>query len=166
MKNKKNFKKIEKQINNENNEVKKIIKIFVGVVIFLIIAYLLMGIITGEIDLGKNKETVAEIQYKEILAEMTLKQNDEEYFVIYYNFDEEDSLISAIINVLASNQKVYEVDLSKKFNYNYIGDVKTDVKSIEDLKVKNPTLIKVANKKIEKVVFGIDSIKKYVSTIK
>lgn len=166
MKNKKNFKKIEKQINNENNEVKKIIKIFVGVVIFLIIAYLLMGIITGEIDLGKNKETVAEIQYKEILAEMTLKQNDEEYFVIYYNFDEEDSLISAIINVLASNQKVYEVDLSKKFNYNYIGDVKTDVKSIKDLKVKNPTLIKVANKKIEKVVFGIDSIKKYVSTIK
>ena len=166
MKNKKNFKKIEKQINNENNEVKKIIKIFVGVVIFLIIAYLLMGIITGEIDLGKNKKTVAEIQYKEILAEMTLKQNDEEYFVIYYNFDEEDSLISAIINVLASNQKVYEVDLSKKFNYNYIGDVKTDVKSIKDLKVKNPTLIKVANKKIEKVVFGIDSIKKYVSIIK
>ena len=125
-----------------------------------------MGIITGEIDLGKNKETVAEIQYKEILAEMTLKQNDEEYFVIYYNFDEEDSLISAIINVLASNQKVYEVDLSKRFNYNYIGDVKTDVKSIKNLKVKNPTLIKVANKKIEKVVFGIDSIKKYVSTIK
>ena len=83
MKNKKNFKKIEKQINNENNEVKKIIKIFVGVVIFLIIAYLLMGIITGEIDLGKNKETVAEIQYKEILAEMTLKQNDEEYFVFH-----------------------------------------------------------------------------------
>lgn len=165
MKNKNNIKKIEKQIGNDSPEVNTVVKIVVGVILFFGVAYFVMGLITGDIKLGKEKEVETEIQYEEILAERTFSQKDTEYFVMFYNFSEENTLLEAIIENLGYSKEVYKVDLDKKFNFSYIGDVNNNPTSLEKLSVKSPTLIKVKNGKSNKVVSGIDAIKKYVSTL-
>lgn len=165
MKNKSNLKKIEKQNTGETNEVKTLIKIFVGVVIFFVLAYLLMGIITGDIKLGKENKEV-EIQYEEILAERTFKQKDNDYFVAFYNLSDEDALLDALLQDLGYTEKVYKVNLDKKFNSTYIGKVNNKPTSLDNLKVNSPTLIRITNGKAKKVVNGIDSIKKYISDLK
>ena len=165
MKNKENIKKFEKQIGNDNTEINTIIKIVVGIIIFLGLAYFLMGLITGDIKLGKGKSEETSIQYEEILAERTFKQKDTEYFVMFYNFSDDDALLQAVIENLGYLKKVYKVDLDKKFNSNYIGEINNNPTTIENLKVKSPTLIKIKNGKAIKVVMGLDSIKKYISTL-
>ena len=163
--NAKNVSKFERGTNSESGEVLKIIKILVGVLIFFFLAYLLMGIITGEIKFGKDKKTSTDIQYEEILAGTSLEQNSDDYYVVYYDFNDKYSLVSTFVSTLSSNNKVYKVDLSKKFNEEYIGEVNINAKNINELKVSNPTLIRVKNKQIVKVVSGESSIKKYVASV-
>ena len=119
MKNNKNKKIIERQYknNDENNEFIKILKITIGVLLFFGIVYLIAGVLTGEIKFNKDEKEEVSIQYSEILAESTFKQKDNEYYVIYYDFSSNESvLIDAITNDLSANNKVYKVDLSKGFN--------------------------------------------------
>lgn len=163
--NAKNVSKFERGTNSESGEVLKIIKILVGVLIFFFFAYLLMGIITGEIKFGKDKKTSTDIQYEEILAGTSLEQNSDDYYVVYYDFNDKYSFVSTFVSTLSSNNKVYKVDLSKKFNEEYIGEVNINAKNINELKVSNPTLIRVKNKQIVKVVSGESSIKQYVASV-
>ena len=84
---------------------------------------------------------------------------------MFYNFSDDDALLQAVIENLGYLKKVYKVDLDKKFNSNYIGEINNNPTTIENLKVKSPTLIKIKNGKAIKVVMGLDSIKKYISTL-
>lgn len=164
-KNKKN-KIIERQLkNNESPELKTIIKIVVGIALFFGIVYFGAGLLTGDIKLKKEKKEV-EIQYSEILAEKTFLQNNSEYYVMYYNFDSNDTeLITAIISTLSKDTTVYTVDLDKNFNKNYISseiDTKTPSNSSE-LKVTSPTLIKIKNKKVVNFITGLENIVEHAS---
>ena len=56
------------------------------------------------------------------------------------------------------------MDLDKKFNTNYISDgedIDRTPKNIDELKVENPTLIRIKNGKVTKFVTGIEDIKDY-----
>ena len=154
---------------NEGNEIQKAIKIVVGVVIVFVIVYFLGGIITGNIKFAKEKPTEVSIQYSEILAESTFKQKENEYFVLFYDFDSNDSiLMDALIPALSNKLVLYKVDLSKKFNENYISDSKlnTNPKKLNELKVKSPTLIRLKNGKIINFVIGNTDIKTYTLKLK
>ncbi len=157
---------IEKQLkNNESPEVKTIIKIVVGIALFFGVVYFGAGILMGDIKLKKEeKETT--IQYSEILAEKTFLQNNSEYYVMYYNFDSNDAeLITAVISTLSKNLTVYTVDLDKHFNSNYISDeIKTKKPSnSSELQVKNPTLIRIKNKKVVSFITGLENIVEHAS---
>lgn len=165
----KNNKLIEKQFKGEMLEAKKIIKICIGILLIFIVVYLLTALITGDIKL-KEEEKVTTIQYEEILVEQTFKQNAQTYYVLYYDFDSNNSkLMTAIFSIIGEKGTAFKVDLSNISNKNYLVDdntnIKTKVTKVTDLKIKNPTLIKITNKKIEKFVTGIENIKNYSSTI-
>lgn len=168
----KNKKIIERQYKNveESNEIKKIIKITIGVLLFFGIVYLVAGLLTGEIKFKEEKKEEVAIQYSEILAESTFKQKDSEYYVVFYDFDGNEAvLIDAFSSNLSSDATLYKVDLSKAFNKNYIaedGKTKSSPKNVNELKVVNPTLIKIKNKKVVKFQKGIDKIKEYVMKLK
>ena len=75
-------------------------------------------------------------------------------------------LISLLAPYIAPNDP-YTVDLSRKFNSAYI---KTDEESVNknptkatDLKLTNPTLIKIKDKKVIDYIEGYDQIKNYMS---
>lgn len=166
---KKNKNIIDKQYNGEDFELKKLLFIFIGVIVFFAVAYFIGGIITGNIKLKKEKAKETEIQYTEILAESTFKQSEADYFVLFYDFDSNDAiLIDAFQSDLQNTGTVYKVDLSKNFNKNYItdGNLKSNPSNIEELKVKNPTLVRVKNKKVVNLISGITNIKNYILKLK
>ena len=168
----KNKKIIERQYKNSNetSEVKKVLKIAIGVLLFFCAVYLIAGLLTGEIKLKKDKKQEVSIQYSEILAESTFKQTESEYYVLYYDFESNESvLIDAINSDLSSDNTVYKVDLSKGFNKKFIAEsnkIKNNPKNINELKVEDPTLIKIKNKKVVSFQKGIKKIKEYTMKLK
>ena len=89
MKNK-NKKVIERNLGNNSTEASTIVKIAIGVIIVFVLIYLIFAVLTGEIKLKKDKKTEPTIQYVEILAETTFKQNSDDYFVLFYGFSGDD----------------------------------------------------------------------------
>ena len=165
MKKKKNT--FEKQYNGDGVQIEKAKWIALGIILFFALAYFIGELITGNISFKKEKKAETSIQYVEILAEQTFKQPEEEYFILFYSFDSADaSLLNTYTSGLSATAPVYKVDLNKKFNTDFIteGDAKSPT-SIKDLKVKDPTLIRVKNKKSISFVNGLNNIKTYVSKL-
>ncbi|HHX16743.1 MAG TPA: hypothetical protein GX725_02405 [Mollicutes bacterium] len=140
------------------------IKIAVAVVVIFIIFYILTTAITNNMknDGDKIIEPVV-IQYEEILAGELFNMNRDQYFVLFYDF--EDGAAPLYASLAASYKQengiqVYKVDLGKGFNEVYISEEGNhNVNKIEDLKINGPTLIKIKNKKNILYIEGKDSIK-------
>ena len=152
MSSKKRIRKEEKvnRYSSDSEEASRMIKILIGVVVVLAVFYLIFALITGEISFGKKEKAPAEIQNIEILAGNTFLRPEGTYYVLMYDFSKTDSIIYANIYDLYSNNsgaKMYLVDLSKKFNTQYLVEDKSAVKvnNINNLKVVNGTLIKIEN---------------------
>ena len=136
---------------DESNSLTKYLKIIIGLIIVITLVYLLSAtFITKEINWSNilkkdtaNNET-ANVK-NSILASAIFKQSEEEYYVYFYDFNDEDSNISSIIESKLSDSKVYYVDTSSALNSKYVSDTsnKNDQK-LEDLKVISPTVIKIS----------------------
>lgn len=105
-----------------------------------------------------------EIQYDEILAGETFNINRNEYYVLFFDFNSNVSKsINAYVSTFKSNHptsKLYTVDLSKGFNKSYLSDVSNpNVQTVADLKVSNPTLIKISNGVNVSYIEGKEAIK-------
>ena len=147
----------------EEYKISKVIKITVIVLVSLGLVYLLSALfLTKELDWFSKKEDNTETSTtvnNSILARSIFNQSEEEYYVYFYPFDDEDSEISSVISSKLSSYKVYKVNTSSAMNINYIGDVSNrDAKSLEDLKVIPNTLIKISNDTIIEYYEG-DEIK-------
>lgn len=136
----------------------KVIKISVGVLLVLALVYFVTAIASGEIKFGKEKkeETETTIQYKEIIAGEIFNRNADEYYVLVVDFT--DSFANYYSNLISSyNTKdnslpFYIVDMEKKINNEYLTN---------ELKVDNPTILKVKNGKTVEKIVGKDDIIKF-----
>ncbi len=139
----------------KNEEVKdeyrtsNIIKLVVIIVLSLGIVYLLSALfLTKELDWFNKKEDTTETETvkNSILAKSIFNQSEEEYYVYFYSFKEEDSDIASIVSSKLSDSKVYRVNTDSAMNANYVSDVSNkNAKSLEDLKVKQNTIVKISN---------------------
>jgi len=158
-----------------DNEVLKIVKILIAVILFLALFYFFAMIMTGEIKLGnkKKEDEVTQIQYDEILAGETFNKNDEEYYVFYFNFSEKisSSYLTYREGYLSKTEHfpMYMVDLEKGFNTSYIRKDNEEreeyPENIENLKVTSPTIVKVKDKKVVERVEGKDEVKEFLKNI-
>ena len=157
-----------------DNEVFKIVKILIAVVLFLVVFYFLAMIMTGEIKFGnkKKEEEATQIQYDEILAGETLNKNEEEYYVLYFNFSEKLSTtyLTYRDGYLGKTEHfpMYMVDLEKGFNTKYIKneeEIEEYPENIDELKVVSPTIVKVKDKKVVERVEGKDKVKEFLKNI-
>lgn len=154
---------------DQDNEALKIVKILVGIILFLVIFYLLAMIMTGEIKFGNKAKTEEEtvIQYDEILAGQSLNRMDDEYYVLYYNFSEKlSSTYVAYRDAYTQALKgipMYMVDLENGFNTKYLlkeGEEKVELpEEIDQLKVKNPTILKIKDHKVIERTEGKEAVK-------
>ena len=153
---KKDGKSLEKVEIVETNQIKKYLMTIFIVIGILAIIYLISALfITKELDwFSKDKENTEEKSSgltNTILASAIFKQKEEEYYVYFYDFNEEekDSAITALVNRNLSTSKVYKVDTSSAMNANYVGDASNrGAKNLDSLKVVPKTLIKITGDKI------------------
>lgn len=174
----KKVKKNKKVIGNTpahyNEDVVKMVKIGVIVVLCFAVIYFATAIINGEIFGKKDKKTDTEIQNVEILMGETFEKKDSEYLVICYDF--KDKLYSGLYTSLedsynSSNKDIpmYKVDLSTNFSKKYMAKddeaSNTAPVNLSTLKVKGATLIRIKDKQVIKYIEGKDVIKNYVQEI-
>ncbi len=155
---------------NNEEEVKMFtlsgfIRTVCGIVIILFLSYFILAVfVTKEVDFKKKDNSSSSNETSsvsnQILASNIFKQKEETYYVYFYDFNDEDSKISSSINNVS--ETVYRVNTASGFNSNYVTEDASNVnaKGLEDLKVKNPTLIKVTNDTIVSYYEGVDSIVK------
>lgn len=92
-----------------------------------------------------------------ILAKEALSQKEDTYYVYFYDYTDEVSSVSTSIKSISD--KVYKVNTKDGFNSNYVSeDTNKGATSIEELKVKALTLIKVIDGEIVEYYEGKEEI--------
>ena len=148
---KKEGRSLDKEKLTESNQIKKyLLNIFVIVGVFAIIYLVSALFITKELN-WFNKDSSEEKENggvsNAILASAIFKQSEEEYYVYFYDFneDEKDSKITNLVNSNLINDKVYKVNTKSAMNANYISEESNkNAKNLSELKVVSPTLIKIS----------------------
>jgi len=158
----KNVKEVQKESVDKPLSPKTLGFILVILLLFFVILYILTGLfITKELNWfgindGNEEDEVSNIENK-ILATDSLRQVEEEYYVYYYDTTDEDTEVSNVLYLVS--ETVYRVDLNDGFNSNFVGEPSGIVENISDLKVSNPTVIKVSSEKIVEFYSGAEEIK-------
>ena len=130
----------------EEYNVKKIVITCVIVLVSIGLVYLISALfITKELDWFSKKEVKENASSVEnsILASAIFKQKEDEYYVYFYDFNEDNNMYKNIVSSKLSSKKVYNVDTSSGLNSNYVSDVSNKkATGLDDLKVINDTVIK------------------------
>ena len=174
---KRNKKALENVNLEEEFKMSTTIKVVAGVILVLLALYYVIAIfVTKEINISaKNDSDTEEVSNSEessgdeesstkILASATFRQSPEVYYVYYYDFSDELEEVTTEVDGITGD-KVFKVDTSDSLNSNYVTDDKgnKDVTDIGDLKVKNPTLIKIDNDKVVGYYEGKDDILEFLN---
>lgn len=168
----KNKKIEEEETNEEMIKISSALKIILGVVIVIIVFYFGVALfVTKEVDLSsKSKNESSETAESNtsnvsnaILASNTFNQDEDAYYVYYYDFNDEEESISNRISSL-TDYTVYRVDTASGLNSNYVDDNSNkNVTGIDNLKVKNPTIIKIDHKKVTAYYDGLEEISNFLN---
>ncbi len=158
--------KIEHVDSNFNNDIYKILKIFLGVIIFLGAFYLLTSFVLGRDEKSDNDKVEATIQYDEILAGSSFSMKPEKYLVVYYDFSDSElsDLASKVYDYTYSGSKtIYTVDMSNGFNKSYINEKSNkNPANASELAINGPTLIYFKEGKVNKYIEGSEDIIEYL----
>ena len=162
-------KKKEKKVVEDENYVNRFITYLAMLLVILIAGYLIVGIfVTKSISFKKDKteeeETEVIIDNTTILAGEIFDQKESEYYVLIYDVDDKSSIITNWFNAYKNKVDaipVYVVDSKLKLNANFIveKDSNTNPTGYSDLRIKNPTLIKVQDKTVTQYIEGDEEIK-------
>ncbi|MDY3797750.1 MAG: hypothetical protein SO067_01335 [Bacilli bacterium] len=127
--------------------VKKIVITCVIVLVSIGLVYFISALfITKELDWFSKEEVKENTSGVEnsILASAIFKQKEDEYYVYFYDFNEDNNMYKNIVSSKLSSKKVYNVDTSSGLNSNYVSDVSNKkATGLDDLKVVNDTVIKI-----------------------
>ena len=127
--------------------VKKIVITCVIVLVSIGLVYFISALfITKESDWFSKEEVKENTSSVEnsILASAIFKQKEDEYYVYFYDFNEDNNMYKNIVSSKLSSKKVYNVDTSSGLNSNYVSDVSNKkATGLDDLKVINDTVIKI-----------------------
>lgn len=153
----------EKLYTEEQKEMFKFAKILGGLILIIGLLYVFTVYVVNKEESYKRTNTEGEISYTNIILGTLLNKPDEEYYVLVVDTtNKSHEVFTNTINQYKNNLKhlpIYIADLSNELNKNFIADESSyKIDSVEDLKVKGPTLIKVKNKKIVKFIENIDSV--------
>lgn len=158
---------VKKQSISSENEIGKLIKIVVVLVLIFLGFYLLTVFINKEDEVEKQPEEV-KIQYDNILVGNILTQPNDSYFVLVYasNDTNVDIYNGYLSNYTTNAIRVYYATLDSPYNQRFIGEeTNTKIKTIDDLKLKGTTLLKIEKGKITKTLDTADGIKEYLKEL-
>lgn len=154
-----------------NSELGSLIKIIVIIACVLVAAILVTNIINSKRKTNDNLVTSADIQYDEILISNIMKQKKSSYYVFVY--DAEDLYYPTYSTYLymyenkENSMRLYYASLNSGFNKGYLNEEESNIvgASLDTLKFKGTTLVKVENGKIVNAYEGSDAIIEYLKSI-
>lgn len=169
---KKNKKVIGKTPAHYNEDVVRIVKIGLAVIITFAIIYFATELINKYRN--KTPEVETEIQQVEILMGETFEKKDSDYIIVYYDFN--DKMHSGLYSMLVENYNaykkdvpMYKVNLSTNFSKKYLvqeGEISnTNPTALSNLKINGATLIRIKDKKVINYIEGKDNIKNYIDEL-
>ena len=157
-------KSLQKEIASEKNQIKNLIIITIVLLLFIGIIYLLSALfITKELDWfnKENQDEVVETVANTILAKETFSQTDDEYYVYFYDYKDENEQIKSTVSDKLASKKVYRVDTKSALNANYVSEeTNKKVSKLENLKVKASTIIKIEKGKVTAYYEGNEILEK------
>ena len=167
-------KKLERELNSstEEDQIRRMFRIILGVVAFLALVWIGYSLLNGDLFKGKKEKEEVVIQNDIILAGTTFNRNENEYYVLFYDFDGDNSNSCATIFTIYKNTKtdgikMFVVDLGDKMNSKIVVTeralVNTD--NAESLKVMDATLLKIKDGKVVDTYAGIEELNSYKSTL-
>lgn len=143
--------------------MKSVIFTILGVLLVFGCFYLLTLHMTAKGD--KKEIGPASIGYEKILAGSIFDTGEKDYLVVLYDREKETDITSAVSTYNTKHDvHIFYVDLADGLNKKVISDrMNTNVKDAKDLEVKNPSLLKITNKKIVESVDGKNEIIDYLN---
>lgn len=139
-----------KQINEDTNEVKKLIIILASVGAIALLLYFVTGKYLIKDNFQTNNELInTSITYDTIKAGSIFNRPYDKYYVFAYDSTSTNSNYYNILFNQFKKEKIYFLDLSLDVNKKYISDkANKKASSIEELSLTNPALILIQNGKI------------------
>ena len=159
---KKEGKSLKRENQIEEHQIKKFISITLLLVFIVCVIYLISALfVTKELDWFKKEDTNPQVVTNTILATEIFKQQEEEYYVYFYDFNEKENQVTSAVNAKLSGKKIYKVDTSSALNNKYVSDESNkSAKKLNELKVKSPTVIKISGETISAYYEGNEIINK------
>jgi len=160
----------EEQIDIDENpysDIYKLLKTF-GLLLLIVLGvhFITAVVITKEIELFKKNQKEEEVVVADsILAKNCLVQKEESYYVYFYDFDEEDTELTYLVNGMLDEEEVYKVNTADAFNSNYVTEEdkgNSSATNLDGLKVIAPTLVKVSGGVIVEYYETYDAIKSFL----
>jgi hypothetical protein len=158
----------------KKDDVMKIFKIFIGVMLFISIMFIITKFITGEWSLSSNKNNTQEEARtnKTICGSILSLDETSEYYVLMYDFTGTDAKLYDIIKSnyesKTSKKNLYILDFSNVLNKSCFASDDNSiniVNNLGELRAKDPTLLKIENKSIVDYKVGKDAIKNYFNNL-
>ena len=152
----------------ETNYVNRFVMTLGLVLIVLIGSYLIIGIfVTKTIKFGteekKEEKTEVSIDNSTILMGQVFDQKESDYYVLIYNPKDNSSIIKnwkQHYDLKTDGIKMYVVNSNDQLNKKYItkDNSNKNPTGYSDLRVKDPTLIKISNKSVSAYIEGDEQI--------
>ncbi len=169
-KNRKNIQTSKEVLKNSysDNELKKVIRCVVIVLVIFAVMYLLTILILkkSSTDYITKEEETTSIQYSEILAGTSFSKKDNEYLVLFYDMSDGSSKYSSVASDYEAKEErlpIYYVDLSNVLNKSIVSEESNkNAESAEELKINGATLIKFNTEGIVDYIEGEETISNYL----
>ena len=165
---KKQPKKIKDVTVNDDNEVARLVKLVIGVVVFVLVFYAITALLTNKDKKSEDKKT--EIQYTEILVGELWSQKGSYYvFASKMEDDQTEKLYEAYLELYHSkhtNDSYYIIDLRNVFNRNYVAEESNlSVGNHSEIRFKGDTLLKVVDGAITETYEGREAIINHLNSV-
>ena len=148
------IKREKRQLTEETKKediISSLLKITIGVCLFLFVIYAGMNILKGNWKLGKDEVVVDDTISNGVICGTILKQQDPEYFIMAYSHSSDGhNLYEGLISSYQGPNKVYDMDLDSGLNKQCVGEKTVVNNDVSKLKLTSPTLLSIKNRKIEK----------------
>lgn len=152
-----------------NNEMVKLVKIVLLITAIFLVFYGITLLVT-EKKTEETPVTEATIQYDEILISSLFEQPNNEYYVLVTKEDDDYlgvySVYTSKYQSKENKLRLYSANLSSGFNSSYEAEESNlNTTKIEELKLKDSTLLKISNKKIVASYEGSTKIIEHLKNI-
>ena len=153
---------------NDKNDVKKIVFVSGGVILFILIVFVLINIFNGTWDFfTRENKVISDQGVDRVMCGTMFGQSDEEYLVLAYDFDDDNQVIyQALKDSYKGTTSIYLLDLHSAFNNACVGDKNVISSDLTKLKLSEPTLLRVKGSEIVGSYTTKEKIKDYILNLK